>query len=74
MIWSLAVVLEGIMLADIVLRDCSLEKVERDNPLVSRTEVGAVKYPMRGLTFHDDAARYGSSTVGSRRLKKRPLC
>ena len=57
---------------------CSLEKVERDNSLVSRTEVRAVKYPMRGLTFHNDAARYESSTAGGRRVKnkirKRPLC
>jgi hypothetical protein len=46
---------------DIVLRNCSLEKVERDNSLISRTEVRAVKYPVGSLTFHDDAARYESS-------------
>jgi hypothetical protein len=39
--------------------------------LISRTEVRAVKYPMRGLTFHDDAARYDSSSAGSRRVKKK---
>jgi hypothetical protein len=55
---------------DIVLRNCSLEKVERDNSLISRTEVRAVKYPVGSLTFHDDAARHESSTAGSRRLKK----
>jgi hypothetical protein len=39
--------------------------------LISRTEVRAVKYPMRGLTFHNDAARYDSSSAGSRRVKKK---
>jgi hypothetical protein len=54
---------------------------EKHNPgicgvyhLVSRTEVRAVKYALRGLTFHNDAARYESLTIGSRKTKKkRPL-
>jgi hypothetical protein len=33
-------------------------------------EVRAVKYPLRGLTFQD-AARYESSTAGSRKAEKK---